>query len=99
MTNSISTKLISAVIAVTASTLSFAEVTHAETLKFDYQQSDLATAAGVAHINERLDKFARNACRNTSPLSTVGQRKQCRKDVASQLRGKIFPAGKREPVK
>lgn len=99
MTNSLTTKFASALIAVCATTASFAEVTHAETLKFQYDQRELNSAEGTARINGRVESFARNACRSSNPLQTPAYRKQCREEVAAQLRGKIFPAGKREPVK
>lgn len=89
MTNNVFTKAASFVIAVTATTLSFAEITHAQTLEFAYSPEEITTANGVADLDKRLSKFARQACHNPSPIVTVRMERECREDIESQIRAKI----------
>jgi len=89
MTNTVSTKLVSAVLAICASTLSFAEVAKAETIEFTYSPVELNSAEGAAQLDERIRKFARNNCRSNSPLQTPGMLRECREDIEAQLHAAI----------
>ena len=94
MTNGLNIKLASTVLAVCASTVSFAEVTRAETVEFAYSPVELNSAEGAAQLDERIRKFARQNCNFVSPLRTLGDRRECRKDIEAQLRGAIGQAAK-----
>lgn len=89
MTNNVFTKAASFVIAVTATTLSFAEITHAQTFEFTYSPEEITTANGVADLDKRLSKFARRACYNPSPIVTVRMERECREEIEAQVRAKI----------
>ena len=99
MTNSFATKVASAVVATVITTTSFAEVTRAETVQFAYSPAELQSAQGVAAVESRISKLARSMCRDTSPIGAQTLRKKCRENVVAQLEGKIWPAGKREPIR
>jgi UrcA family protein len=94
MTNSITTKIASAVLAVCASTVSLAEVAQAETVEFAYSPVELNSAQGAADLDNRIRKFARQSCRFASPLITVGDRRECREDIEAQLRDAIASSAK-----
>lgn len=89
MTNSLTTKFVSAVLAVGISTVSMAEVVQAKTIEFSYSPVELNNDEGAAQLNERIRKFARNNCRSTSPLQTPTMLRECREDVEAQLRAAI----------
>ncbi|MFN2098980.1 UrcA family protein [Altererythrobacter sp. MF3-039] len=103
MTNTITTKFASAVIALVLSTVSMAEVTSAqtvdpvsaqsETVEFSYTAQELATAEGAEALEERIDIFSRRVCHNSNALFPIEQRRDCRKNVADQLREQIFFGG------
>ena len=97
MTNSLTTKAISAILAVCATTASFAEVTHARTYDFKYTAAEMQTAEGQTQLADRMRKFARSACAGISPLHSPAYRKQCREDIEQQIRDQVFaddePAG------
>ena len=90
MTNRFSTKFASAVLAICASTVSFAEVTRAETVEFSYSPVELATADGAAEIDKRIRNFSRSACRTGSPIQTPRSLRECREDLEVQLRTAIW---------
>ena len=89
MTNTLTTKFVSAVLAICASTVSFAEVAKAETIEFTYSPIELSSDEGAAQLDERIRKFARNNCRSNSPLQTPGMLRECREDIEAQLRAAI----------
>lgn len=79
------TKLAAAVMAVCASTVSFAEVTRAETVEFTYSPTELNSDEGAAELDKRIRKFARQNCRTSSPIRTLSSIRECREDIEAQL--------------
>ena len=90
MTNRFSTKFASAVLAICESTVSFAEVTRAETVEFSYSPVELATDDRAAEIDKRIRNFSRSACRTGSPIQTPRSLRECREDLEVQLRTAIW---------
>ncbi|WP_427969121.1 UrcA family protein [Altererythrobacter sp.] len=99
MTNRFVTKLACAIASISATFGTFAEVTHAKELEFTYSPAQLATAEGIAKVDQQVRKFARRSCKRVNSLHTPRYRKECRQDIEAQIREKIFAPGKREQVK
>lgn len=90
MTNTNSKKMFAAVIAVCASSALLAEPVTAKSRDFAYSPAELVTVEGTAKVEARLRKFARQSCNSTSSLWSASQKRECREDVESQLRARIW---------
>lgn len=90
MTNSLTTKALSAVLAVCATTVSFAEVASARTYEFSYAPTELADAESREQLDERVAEFARRACTDGSVLRTPRMKRECREEIAAQVESQIF---------
>ncbi len=93
MTNTMTTKFLSAMLAVTATTVSFAEIAHAadpEQVEFTYSPIELADTESAANLEKRLERFAARKCASSSPLMTPKMKRECREDIKAQLEAKIW---------
>lgn len=89
MTNSATTKIASAIIAFSATTMSFAEVANATTVEFSYTQAELATEEGMDALDRRLGQFAREVCQEDARHWAPQVERSCRDNIEAQLRQKI----------
>ncbi len=90
MTISITAKAFSAALAIIATTTSFAGVASAKTYEFTYSPVELATTESKADLQDRIARFARHACADTSRLHTPKMKRECREEMAAQVEGKIW---------
>lgn len=93
MTNTLTTKAISAVLAVLATTTSFAEIASARTYEFSYSPVELENAEAREQLQDRIADFARNACATSSPLHTHKMKRVCREEMTAQVEAQIWAEG------
>lgn len=75
--------------ALATSTVAFADASEPQTLDFAYSPVELQDEQSAAQLEERIRKFARNACRSASVLVTSKMRRECREDITQQIQEKI----------
>jgi UrcA family protein len=65
-----------------------------QTVSFKFDRSELSTPAGVAHVRERLELYAREQCRTISnPPINNPRAAQCTREIVDQLVVKISQTG------
>jgi UrcA family protein len=90
MTHTLTTKALSAALAIVATATSFGGIANAKTYEFEYAPVELENAEGRAALEDRIADFARHACASSSPYRTPKMKRACREDMAAQLETQIW---------